>query len=290
MAEKLQTITELRHHISALLKQLWSAAEAEAMATAIINEYTGMSAARQLAFGDHRPQMNEVSAMISAATRAAAGEPLQYIFGYTVFCGHRINVGPGVLIPRPETEEMTTLVIRDNRGFSGTVTDIGTGSGCIAIALALAFPHATVWAADSSDKALHLASMNISATGAPVNLLKADILRHNVETIPVSNIIISNPPYVTESEKETMKVNVLDHEPPDALFVPDSDPLIYYRHIVSTADTRLAPYGCVWLEVNASFAGETARLFSDARYREVRIIEDMLGKQRFIRAEKYGYQ
>jgi release factor glutamine methyltransferase len=288
MTGNLQTISEIRHYVSGLLKRMWPEQEAEAMATAIIKEYTGTDNARQLAFGDRIADPDAAGRIMTAARRASAGEPLQYIFGYTLFCGHRIGVEPGVLIPRPETEEMVSLIISENPGFTGTAADLCTGSGCIGIALSLAFRSATVYASDNSDKALQVAAHNISATGAAVHLSKADILTQEPATLPVSNIIVSNPPYVTESEKKAMQINVLDHEPFEALFVPDADPLVYYRHIIAVADAALAPHGCLWLEVNESYADETARLLRHDIYRVVQVIEDIRGKKRFVKAEKNG--
>jgi len=122
-----------------MLGAWWPAEEAAALASAILLEYTGMGRAAQMAFGDRVPEPAAAARIEDAAVRAAAGEPLQYIFGYTEFCGHRIDVEPGVLIPRPETEEMTLMITRENAGFTGAVTDLCTGSGCIAIALSLAF-------------------------------------------------------------------------------------------------------------------------------------------------------
>ncbi len=288
MAEKLQTISEISCHISGMLKTLWSADEAAALASAIIMEYTGMSRAAQMAFGDRLPDHGARERILSAALRASRGEPLQYIIGHTEFCGHKIMVEPGVLIPRPETEEMTAMIISENRGYTGTVTDLCTGSGCIAIALSMAFPGAKVVATDNSPAALRVAARNIAATGAPVTLSESDIFSHDQSPVPLSGIIVSNPPYVTESEKTAMHVNVMDHEPHEALFVPDSDPLIYYRRIADIASTRLAPGGTLWLEVNENLASETARLFSTGIYRQVQIIKDLRGKQRFIKAERNG--
>jgi release factor glutamine methyltransferase len=288
MAGNLQTISEIRHNVSGMLQRLWPEKEADAMATAIIKEYTGIDTARQLAFGDRIADPEAADRIMTAARRASAGEPLQYIFGYTLFCGHRIAVEPGVLIPRPETEEMVSLIIRENRGFTGTAADLCTGSACIAIALSLAFPDATILATDNSDKALQVAAHNISSTGAAVQLSKADVLTQEPSTLPVSNIIVCNPPYVTESEKGAMHINVLDHEPHDALFVTDTDPLVYYRHIIAVADAALAPRGCLWLEVNESYADKTARLLRQDIYRDIKVIEDIRGKKRFVKAEKNG--
>ncbi|MDM8003494.1 MAG: peptide chain release factor N(5)-glutamine methyltransferase [Bacteroidota bacterium] len=288
MAGKVQTISEIRRRITEMLGAGWPAEEAAALASAILLEYTGMGRAAQMAFGDRVPDAGAAARIEDAAVRAAAGEPLQYIFGYTEFCGHRIEVGPGVLIPRPETEEMTVMIIRENGGFTGPVTDLCTGSGCIAIALSLALPGAVVTATDLSDQALAVAQRNIRRTGAAVNLVRADILNDDPANMPMSNVIASNPPYVTEREKAAMHRNVLDHEPHEALFVPDKDPLIYYRAIAAVAEARLLPGGTVWLEVNENLAKETAALFAQLQYREVKIIRDIRGKERFVKVEKHG--
>lgn len=288
MAGKVQTISEIRRRITEMLGTEWPAEEATALASAILREYTGMGVAAQMAFGDRLPDAGAAARIEDAAVRAAAGEPLQYIFGYTEFCGHRIEVQPGVLIPRPETEEMTMTIIRENAGFTGTVTDLCTGSGCIAIALSLAFPGASLTATDFSDTALAVARRNVSQTGAAVSLRKSDILTDKPSVVPLSDIIVSNPPYVTVREKAAMHRNVLDHEPHEALFVPDDDPLLYYRAIAAVAETRLKPGGTVWLEVNENLAKDTAALFYWPLYRKVQVIQDIRGKERFVKSEKHG--
>jgi len=288
MAGKVQTISEIRRRITEMLGAEWPAEEAAALASAILLEYTGLGRAAQMAFGDRIPDADAAARIEDAAVRAASGEPLQYIFGYTEFCGHRIEVEPGVLIPRPETEEMTMMIIRENAGFTGAVTDLCTGSGCIAIALSLAFPGASVTATDISGAALAVAMRNINRTSATVNLVRADILSDSPSAVPLSDIIVSNPPYVTTRERVAMHRNVLDHEPHEALFVPDDHPLLYYRTIASVAEVRLLPGGTLWLEVNENYAGETASLFSPPLYRDVHIIRDIRGKERFVKAEKRG--
>lgn len=288
MSGKVQTISEIRLSITGMLEAGWPCEEAAALASAIILEYTAMGRAAQMAFGDRVPDNAAATRIKNAALRAAAGEPLQYIFGYTEFCGHRIEVEPGVLIPRPETEEMTLAIIRDNRGFTGVVTDLCTGSGCIAIALSLAFPGAAVTATDLSEAALAVARRNISNTGATVNLIKSDILTDSPSAVPPGDIIVSNPPYVTMHEQGAMHRNVVDYEPPEALFVPDDDPLVYYRAIAAVAETQLLPGGTLWLEVNESLANETAALFTAPFFREIQVIRDIRGKERFVKVKKKG--
>jgi release factor glutamine methyltransferase len=286
MADKLQTITDIHRYITGMLSGLWPSREAGAMASAIITEYTGMSRAAQMAFGDRKPDEDQNEKMQSAAVRASKGEPLQYIFGYTTFCGHRIGVMKGVLIPRPETEEMACMIIEGNKGFRGTVTDLCTGSGCIAIALSLAFPESMVFAMDNSPAALKVAAENTELNGASVTVISTDILTVDPLSVPRSDIIVSNPPYVTAGEKSGMHINVIGHEPHEALFVPDTDPMIYYRSIIAIADRRLATKGSLWLEVNENLAEETARLPDRKIYSEVRVIEDISGKKRFLKTEK----
>jgi release factor glutamine methyltransferase len=290
MAEKLQTISDIQRHLSRMLGSLWPPEEAAALASSIILEYTGMNRGAQLAFGDRTADRQQLEGILAAAGRAAAGEPLQYILGYTLFCGERIEVGSGVLIPRPETEEMTAMIISENPAFSGTVTDLCTGSGCIAIALSAAFPEATVFAAENSPAALRAAARNVQLTGTSVQLIDADILSQAPETVPLSDIIVSNPPYVRMSEMSDMHRNVTEYEPHEALFVPDSDPLLYYRAIAAIAGARLEPGGELWLEVNEHLAAETASLLHGNIFESKNIIKDIRGKERFIKAVRYGRQ
>lgn len=290
MAEKLQTISDIQRHLSVMLGRLWPPEEAGAMASAIILEYTGMNRGAQLAFGDRKADREQLERILAASGRAAAGEPLQYILGYTLFCGQRIEVESGVLIPRPETEEMTAMIIAENGRFSGTVTDLCTGSGCIAIALSAALPEATVVATENSPGALRSAARNVKLTGTTVELINADILSHAPETVPVSDIIVSNPPYVRRREMDAMHPNVTEYEPHEALFVPDNDPLLYYRAIAAIAVARLEPGGALWLEVNEHLAVQTAALLRRDIYEEISIIKDIRGKERFVKAVRHGRQ
>ncbi len=267
---------------------LWSQAEASSIATLIIEEYTGLGGARQMVRGSQILDCDTVSSIQNAAKRVASGEPVQYIFGFTEFCGHKIRVSQGVLIPRPETEEMTLRIIKENPGFKGSITDLGTGSGCIAVSLSLAFPDASVFAIDNSDKALEIAEENALSNRANVHLIKADILTHPAELFSMSNIIVSNPPYVRESEKSLMQKNVLDYEPHEALFVPDDDPLLYYNRIAEIAAERLFDGGLIYLEINEALADENYKLFAGYQFSDIIIIEDIRGKKRILKAKKNG--
>lgn len=217
--------------------------------------------------------------------RLLKNEPIQYILGYAWFCGHRFNVRNGVLIPRPETEllvdkvlEIAKMHIEDTRT---KILDIGTGSGCIAVSLALAGHKVT--AMDISEDALNIAQENASILNADVNFVHENIL-HQSASHEQWDIIVSNPPYICLHEAEEMERNVLDHEPHLALFVPDTDPLIFYRAIASFAMSHLAPNGWLCLEINQAFPDETTQLLSSFGFRDITIIPDQYGKNRIAYA------
>ena len=209
-------------------------------------------------------------------------EPLQYIVGSARFHGHRFKVTPAVLIPRPETEQLVDLIVDENPGSDLRVLDMGTGSGCIAISLARALKFAQVDALDVSQDALMVARENAAALKVKVRFFESDMLAPQPPAR--YDIIVSNPPYICWSERETMERNVLDYEPGQALFVPDNDPLLFYKAIVPYAAQSLERGGRLYLEINQRFGDEMQRLLEDNGFDEVRIIEDSYGKQRFAAA------
>lgn len=213
------------------------------------------------------------------------GKPWQYITGETEFLDCKIKVRPGVLIPRPETEELADLIIRENRDYTGAITDFGTGSGCIAIAISKGIPKARVTGYDISDEALEIASENAFVNGADVTFVKFDIL--NPAKRPArTGIIVSNPPYVLNSEKTQMRKNVLDFEPPIALFVDDSDPLLFYRKISDIAKDILEKNGRIYFEINEKMGDEVASLLSASGFYAIKIIKDLHEKDRFVKGTK----
>lgn len=213
--------------------------------------------------------------------------PIQHIIGYTDFCGCRIEVSPDVLIPRPETEEMvqwiiSTFIIHHS---SFNILDLCTGSGCIAIALKKAFPAADVTAVDVSPEALEIARQNAQNNGVEVQLVEGDVLS-GVDGLSGSyGLIVSNPPYVRDSERAQMAANVLDYDPALALFVPDDDPLRFYKAIAIIAKEHLAEDGQVVVEINEALAEETCVLFREQGFTP-RVHEDFRGKQRWISATR----
>ena len=215
--------------------------------------------------------------------RLQAGEPVQYVLGRTFFCGHEFRVGQGVLIPRPETEVLVGVACdRVARYGEKSILDIGTGSGCIAISLALAIPDAQVEAWDISDEALAIARENASRLGAKVTFKKNDILKESVApSLGKATLIISNPPYICEKERKDMEQRVLDHEPSLALFVPDDDPLLFYRAIAEYATRALTPKGLLLFEINPLYKDAMEEMLLSLHFHDIVFHEDQFGKIRF---------
>lgn len=246
---------------------------------------------------------SELLTLHFAVKELLKNRPIQYIIGETEFCGMRFFVNENVLIPRPETEELVEKLAVSSYQFSSfrpkrsevekspanvSILDIGTGSGCIAISLAKLIPNSDVTAVDVSEKALEVARKNAEANGVNVHFVLDDILNSNVQTHGRASqqfdIIVSNPPYVCESEKSEMRANVLDYEPSTALFVPDNDPLIFYRKILEFAQKTLKPAGEIWFEINEKFGEEMKNLCFVMGFKNVEILKDFRGKDRILRA------
>ncbi|MBL7870240.1 MAG: peptide chain release factor N(5)-glutamine methyltransferase [Cyclobacteriaceae bacterium] len=211
-------------------------------------------------------------------------EPIQYILGYAHFFGRPFSVNSSVLIPRPETELLVDEIIKFTQHIETPIRilDIGTGSGCIAISLALEIPHSLVTAVDISLDALTCAKQNAIALEATVNFKEFDILTQGLAD--QYDLIVSNPPYITIEEKRSMKQNVLTFEPHLALFAPQHDPLIFYRTIASKFKKNLGPQGSLWLEINERFGNEVCDLLKTHGFKNVQILKDLDGKDRMIRA------
>ncbi len=222
-------------------------------------------------------------------SRLMANEPIQYIFGNTWFYGMRFKVTRDTLIPRPETAELVDVIVNENRRKDLRVLDLCTGSGCIAVAIARNLPFSNVTGADISDKALAVAEENSASLHAGVVFEKADILSTGGQSLfsgRTFDIIVSNPPYIADSEKKEMESNVLDFEPALALFVPDDDPLEFYRAIFSIGSEVLVPDGVVYCEINPLYAKDLVKLGNSAGFGDVRILRDSYGKERFMIARR----
>lgn len=286
--------------------------EARAIVRMVMEERFGLSLADLLLGKDTQLSSHDRAEFEKIAQQLLAGVPVQHILGYADFCGHRFRVTPEVLIPRPETEELTRLAINEfnhqssipsspsgksEGDFSTSILDLCTGSGCIAIALALAFPEAQVTAVDVSAAALAVARENAATLGASnVTFRQQDILNigefrsaqsdgsHLKNHQSSFSLLVSNPPYIRASEASEMSPTVLDHEPSLALFVPDSDALCFYHAIARIGLEVLVEWGVVWVELNTALAEATRRLFLEAGYKDVAVTADQFSRPRFLRA------
>ena len=224
---------------------------------------------------------------LGAFGRMASGEPIQYIIGKAYFYDREFKVTPDVLIPRPETELLVREAVnwaRRSGRKSLRVLDLCTGSGCIAWSMALELPGSEVTAVDISDGALAVASRQKFECDVPPKFIKADVLAGPVEGLGTFDMILSNPPYVMDSEKALMRKNVLDHEPWLALFVSDEDPLVFYRAVAAWAQQLLKSDGLCLVEINESLGRQTAKVFEDTGFRDVEVLQDLNSRDRFIRA------
>ncbi|MBW6492116.1 MAG: peptide chain release factor N(5)-glutamine methyltransferase [Lentimicrobium sp.] len=220
----------------------------------------------------------------TALTQLLAGVPVQYVTGKTWFSELELMVGPGVLIPRPETEELVNLIANKHTNAERIdVLDIGTGSGAIALGISSKLGQARLTAIDFSDTAISYAKANAQKLNIEINLLKTDIFNEeDCSQLNQFDIIVSNPPYVRESEKAFMHRNVLDYEPPEALFVPDLDPLLYYHTIINFSLTHLKNSGELWFEINELESPGISELLKFSGFGEIHIFKDFKGKERFI--------
>ncbi len=268
------------------LSKIFSQTESEAIATRLVEYCFGIkkvdifTEGRSVEVSKHR--QNELSGYLK---RALQNEPLEYILGHAFFMGLKLKVNPAVLIPRPETEEMVAFCSQQHLN-NPVIFDIGTGSGCIALALKSLIPESHVYACDISEDALALARENARIYKQEINCFTADILNDTeLESIPSSlDLIVSNPPYVTESEKGLMKENVTDFEPGQALFVPDDDSLVFYRAICSLAVEKLSKGGYLVVEINEKYGKQICTLIQKAGFTEVSLHRDINKKDRFVSA------
>ena len=266
------------------LRPLYGDREAEAIIRIVFHHLKGWDTTQMLIHGEDQlsPFIKEEANKI--LNRLLEHEPVQYITGEARFHGMEFKVAPGVLIPRPETEELVDIIVKEAGDKEDLeILDIGTGSGCIAITLAraLKFPH--ISAIDISDAALKIAEENNRKLKTKVKFDKQDIF--TLKTGKKFDIIVSNPPYIDESEKKDMDPNVTLYEPQEALFVSDKDPLIYYTHITQIAVDSLNPGGRLYFEINPRHADEIKALLEEKGFKGVEIIRDSFGKLRFVTGE-----
>ena len=291
-----------KRYFTEVLATTFSQREAEQLMRILLEDLFGIDWNQQLMNPEMRIDEHQHYQLSEAVKRLLAGEPVQYVMGMARFNDLLLKVSPAVLIPRPETEELvqkictSSLPCHSCEGMCGSkesmegvtkkfrIWDIGTGSGCIAIALAKRFPNAEVIAFDVSEEALQIAKENAENNGVQMAFIQDDVLNPHSDYFnqPV-DLIVSNPPYVCDSERAAMEANVLDWEPEKALFVPDDDPLRFYRQVLALAKTQLNPDGQVWFEINERMGEEMLSLCQEMGFSNAEVLEDFAGRLRFCR-------
>lgn len=294
------------HDICQRLTPLYGLQEAKAMTRLLLEDLFSLSFADILCGATEHLSDADSLRLQQSVDRLLDAEPLQYVTGTAFFCGHPFHVAPGVLIPRPETEWIVDTAVNLVTSSAPRILDIGTGSGCIAtsISLALADRHCYTEAWDISEDALRIATDNAERLGADVKFRRRDALKleedfpaeenqGGAEVLIADNastaswdIIVSNPPYICNREAADMHANVLQHEPHLALFVPDTDPLLFYRAIARYAMRSLRKGGWLLFECNTLYAHDTAQMASDMGFATSVVEDDCFGKPRFVKAQK----
>jgi release factor glutamine methyltransferase len=267
------------------LNDLYNNNETEALTLWVVSEIMELSKATIKAFPEKELTVLQQELSSSILMELKTGKPLQYILGYTEFYGLKFVVNPAVLIPRPETEELVEWILNSvdpKKQFS--ILDIGTGSGCIPISLKKNLHNASISAIDISPEALQIARINAELNEVDIDFIEADILKDLQPITHKLQLIVSNPPYVTPADKTQMHLNVVDFEPHNALFVPQEDPLLFYKAIADFALINLTPGGLLFLEINESYGQETKYLLSSKGFKNIELKKDMSGKDRMIKA------
>ena len=294
-------MNEAENWIRQQLILMYDEREATSIASMVMENVTGLTRIDRLTKKDEPLVVQQLHHLTEVVQRLGQHEPIQYVLGECFFHGLKLYVNNHVLIPRPETEELVEWIINDvktsgknvfqrKEGEADETTqlkvlDVGTGSGCIALALKKAMPKAEVWGCDVSDEALNVARRNGAQLDIRVDFQGINFLDESQQrSLPTVDIIVSNPPYVPEKDKATMQPNVLAHEPHTALFVPDDDALIFYKTLALFGHKRLYENGCIYIEISENAAKETVRIFKEAGYNNVEIKKDMQGKDRMIKA------
>jgi release factor glutamine methyltransferase len=265
------------------LKTAYEEREAIEIVHLLLDYITGLSRTERILQKDHELLHSQEIALCASLDLLMQQVPIQYVTGETWFCGLKLYVNSDALVPRPETEELVNLVIQDNLLKSPVIMDIGTGSGCIAIALKKDIPDAKIYALDISEKALEVARKNADTCQTAIHFLQKNILHASQWTdIPSLDIIVSNPPYVLEKEQTQMGKNVLEYEPHIALFVPDDDALIFYKAIAAFGIKHLNRGGKIYFEINEIMGEKLSLLLQESGYQDIIVRRDIYGKNRMI--------
>jgi len=281
----------LRREFITTMTPLYDADEAMAMFNFLLRERFDWQPHQLRTMAEKSISQQEEEALRRDMIRLSSGEPLQYVLGYAWFNGLKIGVNPHVLIPRPETEEMTILASRQLNRLDPVILDACTGSGCIALDMSRRFPASRVFASDFSMNALEVAVKNAESLNLKVEFYHQDVL--DPDSFPPAiagqlDLLISNPPYVMANEAATLHPNVIDFEPRMALFVPDEDPVLYYRALAEKGWSLIKPGGAIWFETGVSLTASVAALLQQNGYDDVQILEDTSGNPRFVKGNKSG--
>lgn len=272
-------------YIHTHLSEEFTIGEIRAFTTLILKEVCNLSFSDIVACKFTELSDNEKQNIISIVKRLQKGEPIQYILGVTEFYGLDFKVTSSVLIPRPETEELVEWILLETKQLNPHILDVGTGSGCIAITLSKKMKYATVDAWDVSTEALEVAKENAKANNVSIKFSKIDVFAHQ-DLDKRFDIIVSNPPYILESEKKVMSKNVLDFEPHQALFVSNHDALIFYDRIADIAVKQLNKKGMLYFEINQAYGKEIVHLLQEKNFKDIELKKDISGNYRMIRAMK----
>ena len=278
-------LTQFISESTEALSQIYPLAEARGIILMLCQETLGVRSYTHIIEPQTAIPDDKLPELIQLRERLLASEPIQYVLGFCEFCGRRFAVGPGVLIPRPETEELVSAAVGHLLSLSQPVRvlDLCTGSGCIAWSIAQELPSSAVVGVDISPEALSIARSQFKIENSP-EFISADVLKtDNIPMWEKFDVIVSNPPYIMDQEKSQMRSNVLDYEPSLALFVPDDDPLLFYRAIASWSVKLLKDSGVGFVEINEHLAEETALVFQQAGFEDTYIINDVFSKNRIVR-------
>ena len=289
---RMVTIADALKMFDGPLSAVYDKQEITSIKYLVLSDLLSLSKAQLLAFADRKLDIPDVQKIQHTVSQLQTGKPVQYILGHTEFYGLRFKVDPSVLIPRPETEELVEWVIQSQKlkvesKNNGYILDIGTGSGCIPIALKKHLPQTRACGLDISAEALKTARLNAELNDVKVEFIEGDILNPPIALRNTQYaVLISNPPYVAEDEKALMHVNVLNHEPHTALFVPDNDPLLFYRAIAGFALQNLLPGGLLFFEINENYGKQTVELLANKKFINIELRKDMRGKDRMVKAQR----
>ena len=277
------TMQEATYFMLNKLRTIYNEAESGTITDWMMEHLTGSKKAERMLYKNSSITPKEELQLQQFAERLLQHEPVQYVLNESWFCGLKFYVDKNVLIPRPETEELVEWIITTPIDAPG-ILDIGTGSGCIAISLKRKIPNTEMWSCDVSALALEIARKNAATHEAKIKFIQLDFLnKNNWNQFPSFDIIVSNPPYVPQKDRQTMQPNVLNYEPATALFVPDTDPLIFYKAIAEFGKSHLNTNGSIYTEIHEDLGKETTEIFQSAGY-TIELKKDMQQKDRMIKS------